>query len=144
MQFQNQYRFLSNFQYCRVTYEGVDYPYIENAFQAAKTVPPSTELRYMSPGDAKHAGFRLKLRPDWEQVKYGIMEQLVRDKFSDKNPELKAKLIATYPEPIVEHNRWHDNEWGHCLCEKCKNKSHRNMLGLLLTKVRQELIDNES
>ena len=35
--FDGEYRFLSNFWYARVSLDGVVYPYVENAYQAAKT-----------------------------------------------------------------------------------------------------------
>ena len=36
--FQGEYRFLSNFWPCVVEYEGTEYPSVENAYQAAKTI----------------------------------------------------------------------------------------------------------
>lgn len=37
--FEGNYRFLSNFSPCFVKLDGVTYPSIENAYQAAKTSP---------------------------------------------------------------------------------------------------------
>jgi predicted NAD-dependent protein-ADP-ribosyltransferase YbiA (DUF1768 family) len=59
------------------------------------------------------------------------MLDALRDKFSD--PELRAKLLATGDEFLVEGNHWGDTYWGVC------NGKGRNMLGSLLMKVREEI-----
>jgi len=41
--FRGKYRFLSNFYYAEVNYEGIRYPTVEHAYQAAKTL--STDIR---------------------------------------------------------------------------------------------------
>jgi len=60
--FNGKYEFLSNFYYSPVTYEGITYPTVEHAFQAAKTFDV-TERRRISemktPGMAKRAGRRV-------------------------------------------------------------------------------------
>lgn len=37
---------------------------------------------------------------------------------------------------IVEGNYWHDNYWGNCTCDKCKNIEGQNKLGKILMKIR--------
>lgn len=63
---------------------------------------PFTEY---SPGKSKGVGRRVQLRPDWEAVKVGIMEDIVRVKFT-QHPELAAKLQATGDMILVEGNHW--------------------------------------
>lgn len=137
--FRGERFFLSNYYVCKITYEGIDYSSVEAAFQAAKTlhVEKRMEIAEMSPDLAKKAGRRVELRPDWEEVKFSIMEELLRIKFS--NPMLRDKLIATGDEELVEYNTWHDNIWGDCDCEKCANIPGQNNLGKLLMKIRSEL-----
>ena len=81
---------------------------------------------------AKHLGYLVTLRKDWEKVKLQVMEDLLQQKF--KHPDLRAKLIATYPEELIEKNTWNDTFWGQC---KGKGENH---LGKLLMKIREELI----
>src|SRR5579864_1848661 len=84
--FTGEYRFLSNFWPCSITYEATDYPSVEHAFQAAKTLNQNERLLIRSlpsPAQAKRAGKKVVLRPDWEQTKVGIMRSLLHEKFSN-------------------------------------------------------------
>jgi ribA/ribD-fused uncharacterized protein len=134
--FQGIYRFLSNFWPISIEYEGLIYPSTEAAFQAAKT----TDLEFrkgfttMRAGQAKRAGYKLQLRPDWETIKIDIMRLLLTIKFSDLT--LKQQLLDTENKELHEGNTWHDNFWGECACEKCKEIEKHNMLGKLLMEVR--------
>ncbi len=108
---------------------------MEHAFQAAKTLS-LVEREYIrqlpSPGQAKKAGRRVTLRPDWEAVKVLIILDLVRQKF--RQTDLKTKLIDTFPHELIEINTWNDIYWGVC------NGVGANMLGKILMLVRQELL----
>ena len=103
--FRGEYGFLSNFHKCRVEFEGMVYPSVEHAFQAAKN--PDPEYRSLiaavcSPVTAKRIGKKTQLRPDWEKVKEGIMLELLRSKFFD--PVLREKLLATGDAELIEGN----------------------------------------
>lgn len=138
--FEGKYRFLSNFYNSEIEYEGIVYPTVEHAFQAAKTMDISERQQIANletPGAAKRAGRRVALRKDWEQVKDQVMYDCIKAKFS--NPELAKMLLATGDEELVEGTTWHDNYWGNCICEKCKDKQGRNQLGKTLMKVREEI-----
>lgn len=132
--FRGEYAFLSNFYECPVEYEGLIYNSAEAAFQAAKTDVLNEKMRFtnLSPAEAKKAGKRLNLRPDWESVKVDIMREIVRSKF-ERNAELKALLIETGEEEIVEGNTWNDRFWGVC------KGSGQNYLGKILMEARKEL-----
>jgi len=83
--FSGDYRFLSNFWPAKVSFEGKIYPSTEHAYQAAKSLDDSVreEIRQLSTaGKAKRYSKKIALRLDWENVKLGIMEDLVRQKFS--------------------------------------------------------------
>jgi len=131
--FTGDYRFLSNFYKWAVVFEGIIYPSVECAFQAAKTTDVDLRIDFveMTSAQAKHAGRRLKLRADWEQVKLGIMEQLLVSKFYAK--PMCQKLMATGNQQLVEGNDWRDTYWGVC------DGVGENHLGLLLMKVRDQL-----
>ena len=140
--FSGDYFFLSNFYNVYVDYEGISYCSSEAAFQAAKTMNTEERSRIarMSPSDSKKAGRRLQLRPDWESVKDRVMYDVCLSKFSNNDSfRLKERLLATGDEELVEGNTWHDNYWGNCTCDKCKDIPGRNHLGKTLMRIREEL-----
>ena len=103
--FDSHYEFLSNFYMSRFDFDGTSYSSAEHAFQAAKTLDESEKFLIEdqpTPGKAKKMGRKATLRSDWEEVKVGIMEQIVRAKFS-QIPE-RAMLLATGDEELVEGN----------------------------------------
>ena len=138
--FEGKYAFLSNFDHSPFTVDGVTFPTVEHWFQAFKTLDP-IEFREVAaadtPGRAKRMGRHVELRPDWEEIKTDVMMTGLRHKFAI--PELRAKLLATGDEELMEGNTWHDNTWGHCVCQKCQNTPGRNMLGMLLMELRNEI-----
>lgn len=132
--FRFKYRWLSNFHLVSIDYEGIVYPSTEHAYQAAKTL--DVELRKKiaaleKPVQAKKLGAKIPLRDDWESIKLGVMETVLRKKFQD--PELKQKLLDTGNEELIEGNWWGDTFWGIC---KGVGENH---LGKLLMKIRSEL-----
>jgi hypothetical protein len=134
-EFQDEYRFLSNFYYSKILYEGIEYPSVEHAFQAAKTLDKEVRLfmsKMKSCNDVKGYGRKVDLREDWEQVKLQVMYDLVKTKFTSNN-YLKQKLIETENEELIEGNYWNDFYWGIC------NGKGENHLGKILMKVRKEL-----
>lgn len=149
MYFRDEYKFLSNFQYAEIMYNGIVFPTIENAFQAAKSLDKTEQLKFktVAPNEAKKLGRKITLRSDWETVKADIMKHLLEQKFplnpNHKNYWLSQKLLQTGNGMIVEENTWHDNVWGACTCKKCQNKTHRNLLGQLLMERRIQLIISE-
>jgi hypothetical protein len=141
-EFQGDYRWLSNFYYSPITYNNLLYPTVEHFFQAMKTTDLSARAKICldpNPGSAKRTGRTLQLRPDWDSIKIAVMAHGLRKKFA--HPDLKQKLIATYPLFIEEGNYWHDNYWGNCLCPKCNSFAGRNNLGQLLMILREHLIN---
>ena len=92
---------------------------------------PFTEY---GPGKSKGMGRKVLLRPDWEQVKIGIMEEIVRAKFV-QHPELARLLVGTCDKILVEGNRWGDTCWG----VDTRTGQGENHLGKILMKVREEL-----
>jgi len=138
IQFCHEYEFLSNFYPSEFTWENNQWPTVEHAFQAAKTLDPQAqkEIReVVMPGDAKRLGRTVKLRDDWEEIKISIMTELVLEKF-DQNPLLMDKLLDTQNAKLIEGNCWHDNIWGDCFCNKCSRRIGQNWLGTILMEVR--------
>ncbi len=132
---------LSNFYPCTVVYEGLTYKSSEAAYQAAKTLNQEERLKFTEydAKTAKKKGKRLKIREDWEDIKYKVMVDVDMSKFT-QNEDLREKLLATGTETLFENTtRWHDNTWGCCNCEKCKDIVGMNLLGKALEEVRENL-----
>ncbi len=148
-QFKYRYAFLSNFYPSPIVWSGQKYPTVEHAFQAEKVLDLalcSTGMTHAvlverarianlpTPHAAKEAGQHVTLRPDWEDVKIKVMENLVRTKF-ETHPDLAKKLLATDDQTLIEGNTHGDDFWGvYC-------GSGRNELGKALMRVRQWLRD---
>jgi len=128
-EFRGDYSFLSNFHTCKIEYEGYTYQNVEAAFQAQKDLTRRSEFENLTPTLAKRLGRKVNLRSDWENVKVGIMKELVKCKF-DHNPELKEKLLETGDRLLIEGNTWNDTFWG-----VCKGKG-KNTLGEILMELR--------
>ena len=143
-EFEGEYAFLSNFFPSPIYYDGIIYPTNEHFFQAMKTTDMQLKkaiANAKTPGEAKRLGRNVTLRPDWEKIKEYFMELGLRIKFED--PILRKRLLNTGTAQLVEGNWWHDNEWGNCTCEKCKNQKGKNKLGVCLMKVRAELSEEK-
>lgn len=133
------YFFLSNFYPAAVEYDGVTYPTVEHAYQAAKTedlVVRQLVYSEPSPARAKRRGGALLLRPNWDQIKFDIMIQLIEKKFPlDENNDLSKKLYLTGWKPeLIEGNYWHDLVWGQCFCPRHKWDGANRLGGILMNR----------
>jgi len=132
--FKGENRFLSNFWPAKVVLDDMTFASVEHAYVATKTLDMLKRKEIQSvptPGQVKRLGRTLVLRPDWDEVKLGVMEDLVRQKF--QHPELAKLLLAAGEQELVEGNTWGDTFWGECF------GSGANHLGKILMKVRDEL-----
>lgn len=129
--FFGEYRWLSNFEPCKVFYEGFEYSSSENAYQAAKSLDLEVKLEIskLSPSDSKKISKKIEIRPDWEHVKCDVMFAICLDKFT-RNPELGTKLIDTGDKYLEETNHWKDTYWGVC------DGQGQNNLGKILMQIR--------
>ena len=137
--FDGKFAFLSNYYDSPCEFEGIIYPTVEHAFQAAKTLNQLARQRIAAaptPGQAKRMGRKVQLREDWELVKTDVMRECLKSKFS--NPVLKTQLLATKDATLIEGTTWHDRCWGICTCPECKGAGE-NRLGKLLMELREEL-----
>lgn len=135
--FRGPNRFLSNFYPAEVRLDGLPYPTVEHAYQAAKTLDSAARayIRHAStPGEAKILGrnLRLNLTPGWALVRETVMRELVLQKFRD-HPMLWRLLDATGEADLVEGNHHGDAFWGVC------NGVGSNKLGIILMETRRAL-----
>lgn len=145
LKFAGPYRFLSNFYPAMVELDGVEYATVEHAYQAAKTpiLAARQVIREQStPGKAKMVGrYMRSIRPDWDDVKMRVMEDLLLNKFSPLiHPYLVRMLLETGARELIEGNNWGDRFWGaeEALFTK-GNWIGDNNLGKLLMKIRRGL-----
>lgn len=139
--FRDKYMGFSNFSDHPVTYRGIVYSSSETAFQAQKTLDENERRRIagMAPGKAKfYCGRRgtVRLREDWEAVKFSLMREIVEEKFQ-QHPQLKALLLSTGHAYLKEGNNWHDDEWGDCTCPQHKHTPGKNNLGIIIMDIRE-------
>lgn len=134
--FRDTFSFLSN-MYSEggpIFYEGKEYRTSEHAYQAHKMTCEADheEIRLLqSPLYAKTNTRNKTVRDDWDDVKVGIMLDVLRIKFSE--PSMRDLLLATGDAQLTEGNTWNDTFWG------VHQGVGSNMLGKLLMKVRGEL-----
>ena len=101
--FDGEFAFLSNFYESPCEFEGVVYPTVEHAFQAAKTLDQLERQEIAAaptPGKAKRMGRKVQLREDWELVKTDVMRECLKSKFN--HPILKMQLLATKDAMLIE------------------------------------------
>jgi ribA/ribD-fused uncharacterized protein len=113
---ENEWRFLSNFYVgAPLAYRSRTYRTGEHMFQAFKAVNAADHDMInagVTPGEAKANGRHyLRLRPDWERVKFDVMRIVLRTKFAPGREEY-ALLAATGDALLVEGTQWGDRVWG--------------------------------
>jgi len=128
------YAFLSNFYRAPITVDGKEYPTTEHFYQASKTliIEEHEMVRNLAtPKEAKFAGYHVALQPNWDKIKFDVMLDALRAKFS-QHPDLKEKLLSTGVVGLHEDSPW-DKYWGFA-----KGKG-LDMLGKALMQIREEL-----
>jgi ribA/ribD-fused uncharacterized protein len=133
--FEGTWYFLSNFSASPVEMDGLIYPTVEHAYQAAKTFNTNNRVKIqkaLTPGLAKKLGRKVPMRSDWDDVKISIMENLIEKKFAP-GTKLASDLLLTMDAELIEGNWWNDTFWG-----VCNSKGH-NHLGKILMKRRASL-----
>lgn len=136
--FQGPHRFLSNFYPASIAFCDIEWPSVETAYQAMKSLDPAVWVTFsgMTSVQAKKAGRRIvPMRPDWEDVKVGIMCELVWIKFSTI-PSLQEQLLATNMAKIEEGNSHRDRIWGVC---PPGSGLGQNLLGKILMTIRRRI-----
>lgn len=135
------YGAFSNLSRWTVTFEGVEYPTAEHAYQAGKARKESVRdwiLSAPSPSlvaIAAHGLYYWDIVPGWSKNKFHRMKNILMAKYT-QHPELRELLESTGDKRLVE-SATVDNEvnrtWGEV------NGKGKNMLGVLLMEVREEL-----
>ena len=132
------YGCFSNFSRHTVKLGGKTWPTSEHYFQAQKFKDPALRekiRRASTPSIAAHFGRDRKnpLRVDWESVKVAIMTEVVRAKFM-QHADVRATLLSTGDAQLIEHTE-NDSYWA-----DGGDGRGKNMLGVVLMRVREELL----
>lgn len=135
--FRGEYGWLSNMTEVPIDYAGNLFRSVENAYIWAKS-PNKYWLEFClnnPPDICKKKSKEIDVRKDWEEVKLGIMYELLKLKFNQE--PFKTKLLNTGNQNIIEGNYWNDKFWGMCL--KSNPNEGENWLGRLIMNIRQKL-----
>ncbi len=149
MYFRGEFRFLSNMEPCSVTLPAepewnlpaFECGSTENAYMAWKSVDPEIRamLATMDPKEAKaftHEDDFVTRPDDSPEGRIAIMTEANKQKYSERNPELRAKLLATDDAPLFEGNIWEDKFWG---IDLLYGKGGENYLGRILMAIRYDI-----
>ena len=122
-----KYKALTNSYPSMIVVEGISYPTLEHAFQAAKLTDTETKVliskaKLTDIPNIVEQGFT---RPNWQEIRLATMYQLMKLKF-ESNPTLASLLQNTGDRRLVFENR-------------NLRAVRRDKLGTILMKVRGEL-----
>lgn len=144
--FRDEFSFMSNFTRCAVTlpaeenFPAMEFDSTEKAYMAWKTKVFSVrqDIQSMTSGEAKakahEEGF--PLREDYSDAgRVAIMLELNRQKYSERNPDLREQLRATCDAVLIEGNTWGDTFFGFSY-DKGYGENH---LGRILMQIRKEI-----
>ena len=128
-----------NFSSFQVDWRGKRWPTSEHAYQASHFFDTAPELvEQIFTARSAHDAYKIakanadKAPKNWENIKVGIMEEIVRAK-CEQNPYVKQKLLLTLDEEIIEDSP-KDSFWGWG-----KDRNGRNELGKIWMRIRDEL-----
>ena len=136
--FDKEYYMLSNFSAHAVLYKGKLYPTAEHAYHTGKFTDKHIHEAIRaarSPMAAKKLAnetYSDKRRPDWNDLKVAVMQEVNRAK-AEQHPEVRAALLQSGGEELVEDSP-HDSFWG------CGGAgTGQNQMGKIWMKIRTEL-----
>jgi len=132
-----KYGFLSNLFKKTLIFEDREFSTGEHAYQYGKFKDETVrEWAMVSPKPhllsiLAHGLFSWDIVENWSKIKVDRMYKVLRVKFSDE--ELRQKLLGTGDAMLIENSKT-DPFWGNG-----KKGTGKNMLGLLLMKIREEI-----
>ncbi len=135
--YEQEFYVLSNFSAFAVRWQSVRFDTVEAAYHWEKFPnAPKIQERIRTAASAHDAlqiarEWREYQRPDWDEVKVGIMRRILRQKVL-QHPYVHRKLMETGDRVLVEDS-WRDDFWGWG-----PNRDGQNVLGKLWMEVRDE------
>jgi hypothetical protein len=140
--YNREFYLLDNFSAFSIKVDGITFPTVEHAYQAAKFVvscPKTYMLVREAPSayDAQRIAreFVDRRDPKFDEYKIQLMEKLLRAKL-EQHPHVRNKLLRTRGHTIAEDSP--DNDfWG-----IGANRNGKNIMGKLWMKLRDEILAN--
>lgn len=137
--YEREFYVFSNFSSFQVEWRGKLWQTSEHAYQAAHFFDTAPELSIeIFNCHSAHETYKIakanadKAPSNWEEIKVGIMKDIVKCKL-EQNPYIMKKLLQTGDMQIVEDSPY-DDCWGWGA-----NKNGRNELGKIWMKLREEV-----
>ena len=106
------YACFSNFYKAKFVLDGITFAHSEQALMYFKSEDKEYRRKLLletNPAKCKALGRKCKLRPDWDEVKYGIMVRILTEKFK-QNADIRTILLYTGDMEI--HESCDDPWWG--------------------------------
>lgn len=96
LELNGSYKCLRNSHLSTIIVEGITYPSVEHAFQASKVSERAVKFQISKASlpEVRNLLEDIWIRPNWNDVKYATLHQLVKLKF-ESNKELANVLIGT-------------------------------------------------
>lgn len=144
--YEQDFYVLSNFSSFRLNWAHIDFDTSEHAYHFMKFCPQigqdtaeqwNVRQEIMCARSA-HEAFKIAeskkhlRRPDWDEVKVGVMRDLVRAK-ANQHEYVRRKLLETGDRELIEDS-WRDDFWGWGA-----NRDGQNTLGKVWMEIRAEL-----
>ena len=140
--YEHDFSVLSNFSAFTLVWQGIRFDTSEAAYHWEKFTGDSGDAQltrhFIQTSPSAHEAFKVAewnkplRRADWDDVKVGIMLDILRAKAA-QHEYVRRKLLATGDRELVEDS-WRDDFWGWG-----PNRDGKNMLGRLWMQVRGEL-----
>lgn len=138
--YEQDFYVLSNFSAFMVQMGERLFPTSEHAYHWHKFPDDPLKQRSIQVASSAHEAFKMAerwkqyRREDWDQVKVGIMRQILLAKVT-QHEYVRRKLLATGDRELIEDS-WRDDYWGWG-----QNKDGQNQLGKLWMDIRFALRD---
>lgn len=135
--YEQEFYVFSNFSSFKLNWKGYDWMTSEHAYHSERFKDPVI-LNELKAAASAHDAMKLayanadKCRSDWDDIKLGIMKQILRAKV-EQHPYVKKKLLESYDKELIE-NSWRDSFWGWG-----PDRAGANHLGRLWMEVRAEV-----
>ena len=150
--FRDAYYFLNPFHIDQYTFKNKDNyyhsiieaffcekdPVNKDIYQKIGSFENDKRYPYLIKDIANKFGFKYEDNSD----DYKLLKDIVKAKFSyEWNEELKKELMETKGK-LLQNMGYHcDNILGHCVCENCKDKEHKDLYAKILMEVRDEFLN---
>ncbi len=139
--YENEFYVFSNYSSFTIEWKGSLYPTSEHVYHSEKfndeNLKEQVRLARSAHDSQKFAQANVdKYRKDWNQIRIGIMKDILLVKV-EQHPYVKKKLLESENKELIEDS-WRDSFWGWG-----PNKDGENRLGKLWMEIRNDFRNKE-